>query len=253
MEYFFIALTAFLASLVTFYSGFGLATLLMPIVAIFFPLPLAIGLTAVVHLVHSLFRTGLLWKFIDWKIVVQFGMPALIAAVPGALTLKKLSQIAPLKKYMFLSLPAEISLLHICIGTLLIVFATLEMFPYRFRVKNLLIGGALSGFFGGLSGHQGAIRSAFMIQMKLNKEAFIGTSAVISIAVDSVRLVLYQLSFGQMLSSIDKPLLWTAVSSALVGIFLGMGLLKKVTMGLIQNLIMVLLYALGSLLILGLI
>lgn len=253
MEYLLIAISALLASLVTFYSGFGLATILMPIVAVFFPLPIAIGLTAVVHLVHSLLRTGLLWKAINWKIVVRFGIPALIAVIPGAFALQRLSQFAPLKEYTFFSIPAEVSILHLSIGLLLIMFATMEMFPNKIRIKNLILGGALSGFFGGLSGNQGAIRSAFLVQTHMNKEAFIGTNAMIGTVVDIVRLVVYSFSFGQLLIQIDKTLLGTALGGALVGVLLGMILLRKVTIDLIQKIIIGLLYLLGFLLALGII
>lgn len=251
MEYLFIAISAFLASLVTFYSGFGLATILMPIIAVFFPVPIAIGLAAVVHLLHSLLRTGLLWKAINWKIVIRFGIPALIAVIPGAFALQRLSQFPPLKKYTLFSIPAELSILHLCIGLLLIVFATLEMFPQKIRIKNLILGGALSGFFGGLSGNQGAIRSAFLVQTHMKKEAFIGTNAVIGTVVDIVRLAIYSFSFGELLS--DKPLLGTALGGALAGVLLGMMLLKKVTIDLIQKIIIILLYVLGILLAIGMI
>jgi uncharacterized membrane protein YfcA len=253
MEYCIIALSSFLASLVTFYSGFGLATILMPVIAIFFPLPIAIGLAAVVHLVHSMLRTGLLWKAIDWKIVVHFGIPALIAVIPGALALQKLSHFAPLTTYTFFSIKGEVSILHLCIGLLLIFFATLEMFPREYRVKNLILGGALSGFFGGLSGNQGAIRSVFLVNMDLDKEAFIGTNAVIGVVVDIARLVIYSFSFGTLLVQADRTLLGVALGGALAGIFLGMFLLRKATIAFIQKVIIALLYLLGILLAVGII
>ncbi|HEX2579871.1 MAG TPA: sulfite exporter TauE/SafE family protein [Rhabdochlamydiaceae bacterium] len=253
MEYFFIAVSAFLASLVTFYSGFGLATLLMPVIAVFVPLPLAIGLTAIVHLVHSVLRAGLLWKAIHWDIVFRFGIPALMAVLPGALVLQQLSHFAPLKKYTVWGFHGEISLLHLFIGVLLILFASMERFPQKIGVKNLMLGGILSGFFGGLSGNQGAIRSAFLIQTRLSKEAFIGTNALIGAVVDLFRIAVYSWSFGQLLVHIDKPLLGTALGGALAGIFLGMTVLKKVTIAFIQRLILTLLYFLGTLLVLGLI
>jgi len=253
MEYFFIAVSAFLASLVTFYSGFGLATILMPVIAVFFPLPVAIGLTAIVHLVHSVLRAGLLWKAIQWDVVFRFGIPALMAVIPGALALQKLSHFAPLRKYTVLGIHGEISVLHIFIGVLLILFASMEMFPQKIGVKNLILGGILSGFFGGLSGNQGAIRSAFLIQTHLNKEAFIGTNALIGAVVDLFRIAIYSWSFGQLLVHIDKTLLGAAFGGALTGIFLGMALLKKVTIALIQQIIVGLLYFLGALLVFGLI
>jgi hypothetical protein len=73
-------------------------------------------------------------------------------------------------------------------GLLLILFATMEMFPNKMRVKNLILGGVLSSVFGGLSGNHGAIRSAFLINTHLGKEAFIGTNAFISTVVDIFRI-----------------------------------------------------------------
>lgn len=120
-------------------------------------------------------------------------------------------------------------------------------------MKSLTLGGILSGFFGGLSGNQGAIRSAFLIHTHLGKEAFIGTNAIIGAVIDLFRLVIYSWSFGQILIDIDKPLLAAAVGGALLGVFLGMILLKKVTIRFIQRIIVALLYFLGALLVIGII
>lgn len=253
MEYLIIALSALLASLLTFYSGFGLGTILMPVAALFVPLPLAIALTALVHLLHNLLKTALLWKAIDWQIVLRFGVAAAIASLPGALTLKALSGFDPLYTYSLFSVPAHISLLHIFIGLLLILFATLELFPQKIpKFKNLFLGGALSGFFGGLSGNQGAFRSAFLLHYSLSKESFIATNAVIASAVDSVRLGIYAISFSYLITPKGAPVLWAAAGGAMAGIFLGMLLLRKTTLSFIQTTIVCLLYLFGILLIAGL-
>lgn len=252
--YVLIAVCTFFASLMSFYSGFGLGTILMPVIAIFFPLPIAIGLTAIVHLAHNLLKSGLLWKAIDWSVAMRFGTAALIASVPGALLLKKLSAFAPIKEYIILSVHGRISILHISIGLLLILFATMEILPNNLlRIKNLFIGGAISGFFGGLSGNQGAFRSTFLVNTGLKKEAFIGTNAVIATLVDVTRLVIYGLTFRQLLIKIDVPLLIIALGGSLGGICLGMILLRKITISLIQKIIISLLYLLGILLIVGII
>ena len=62
MEEVLIILAALLASVLTLISGFGLGTLLLPVFALFFPLEIAVALTAVVHLLNNLFKTGLLWR-----------------------------------------------------------------------------------------------------------------------------------------------------------------------------------------------
>ena len=254
MEYILVAISSLLASFLTFYSGFGLGTILMPIVAIFFPLPIAIGLTAVVHLLHNLLKTELLWKSINWKIVRRFGLTASVAAIPGAFALHGLSEIAPLHKYSIFSINGEISILHLFIGLIIILFASTKIFPGKtMKINNLFLGGALSGFFGGLSGHQGVFRSAFLINMDLSKEGFIGTNGVIATMVDIVRLSIYGWSFWSLLTNIQAALLIVAAGSALVGIGLGMILLRKLTLEFIQKFIIVLLFVLGMLLIIGII
>ncbi|MBS0619985.1 MAG: sulfite exporter TauE/SafE family protein, partial [Verrucomicrobia bacterium] len=252
MEYTAVALSALIASLFTFYSGFGLGTILMPIVALFFPLPLAIALTAVVHLFHSGVKALFLWKAVDWKVVWRFGISACIAALLGAWLLQTLSTLEPIGRYHVLGITARVSWLHLTIGLLLIGIATGELFySEKLRLKNLYLGGALSGFFGGLSGNQGAFRSAFLIQTRFGKESFIATSALIAVSVDLVRLTIYGLSFEYLLSSSNISLLIIAISSAFMGLCLGMVLLEKITIRFIQGLVGVLLYILGGLFILG--
>ncbi len=254
LEYLLIAVSTFFASLISFSSGFGLGTILMPVMAIFLPLPIAIGLTAIIHLIHNALKTGLLWKAIDWSIALRFGSTAVAASIPGALLLKVLSEIAPIKEYSLMRIKGEISLLHICIGLLLVTFATMEAFPHKiYRLKNLFFGGAISGFFGGLSGNQGALRSVFLINTPLNEKAFIGTNAVIAAVVDTIRLVIYSLSFRHLLTKEHAPLLSVAVIAGICGVFLGVVLLKKITLAFIQKIIITLLYLFGTLLALGII
>ncbi len=254
MEYFLIAACSFLASLLSFYSGFGLGTILMPIIAIFFPLPVAIALTAVVHLFHNLLKTGLLWKEVNWRIVVRFGGPAIVAAILGAWLLQKLSFLGSLTTYEFFGRREEISLLHLLIGGLLILFATLEAFPQKaIKMKSLFWGGAMSGFFGGLSGNQGAFRSLFLVNARLQTKTFIGTNAVIAVAVDIIRLIIYGFSFGFLLKSVSVSLWTVSVGGSLAGVCLGMIFLKKITITFIQKTIIFLLYLLGILLAMGII
>ncbi len=254
MEYTIILTSAFLISLLTFYSGFGLGTTLMPIMAMFVPLPIAIALTAVIHLLQNALKTVLLWKSIQWKIVVRFGAAAWLFAILGAILLQKLSAISPLLNYSLFSLQPHISVLHICVGLLLILFGLAEFFPHAiFHVKNLYVGGAISGFFGGLSGNQGAFRSLFLARSALDKHSFIGTNAMIATTVDVIRLLIYGLTFGRSLNITNTPLLLVTTTGALAGVWVGSRLLKKIRMPWIQNIIAALLLLLGTLMILGII
>ena len=86
MEVLLIALAALAASTATLVSGFGLSTVLVPLFALFFPLPLAIGAVAFVHLINTLFKVALLWRAVDWSAALRFGLPAAGAALPVSYT-----------------------------------------------------------------------------------------------------------------------------------------------------------------------
>src|SRR3989344_8732099 len=79
MELALIGIVALLTAGVTLFSGFGLGTILMPVFALFFPVPLAIAATAVVHLANNIFKFGLMAKQADWPVVARFGVPAALA------------------------------------------------------------------------------------------------------------------------------------------------------------------------------
>src|SRR5262245_21273020 len=79
-----VALAALAASGLTLFSGFGLGTLLLPVFALFFPIAVAVAATAVVHVLNNLFKLVLLRRDVDLGIVARFGIPAAVAAFPGA-------------------------------------------------------------------------------------------------------------------------------------------------------------------------
>ena len=91
MEYILILLVAFGAAMLTFFSGFGLGTILMPVFALFFPVEIAIALTAIVHLLNNLFKMALVWRSVNLKVVLWFALPAALAAFGGASLLNVLS------------------------------------------------------------------------------------------------------------------------------------------------------------------
>src|SRR5438552_18911607 len=99
MDYVIICLIAFIGSGLTLFSGFGLGTLLTPVFAIFFPIELAIGMTAIVHFLNNVFKLFLLGKYAHKKIVLKFGIPSLIAAFIGAWILTKISGLSSLYDY----------------------------------------------------------------------------------------------------------------------------------------------------------
>jgi uncharacterized membrane protein YfcA len=81
------SLAAFLTAPLTFFSGFGLGTVLLPVFALFFPLEAAIGLTAVVHLANNLFNLALLGSFLGRRLLTKVTMRFVQATVAALLVL----------------------------------------------------------------------------------------------------------------------------------------------------------------------
>jgi uncharacterized protein len=254
MEYFVICLVALVSSGLTLFSGFGLGTILMPVFAIFFPVEIAIALTAIVHFLNNLFKLVLLGRHADGAVALKFGLPAIVAAFLGARLLLLLSDLAPLTAYELFGKQAEIMPVKLVIAALLILFALFEVVPrledISFDRKYLPLGGVLSGFFGGLSGNQGALRSAFLVRSGLSKESFIATGVVIACIVDFTRISVYGAHFSTVGGMENLPLITAATISAFLGAFIGNRLMKKVTMRTIQILVSLMLFgialALGS-------
>lgn len=251
-----ICAVALLASGLTFFSGFGLGTLLLPAFALFFPVDRAIALTAVVHFLNGLFKLALVGRQADRKVVFRFGLPSIIAAFVGAGVLLWLTGLGSVFDYSLFGRRFEVTPVKLVVGVLLLVFAAIEVLP-RFRdlgfnPRYLPLGGAISGFFGGLAGMQGAMRSAFLVRVGLTKEAFIGTGVVVACLVDVSRLAVYSGSILGGAAELDYWLLTAAVLSAFLGAFLGNRYLKKMTMQGIQRVVAGMLFLVATGLVTGL-
>jgi len=256
MEIIIISLAAFLTAILTFFSGFGLGTILTPVFMVFFPVDLAIALTGLVHFFNNLFKLGLVGGHANKEVLIRFGIPAVLAAILGSWLMMNMSGWEPLLSYQAFGRVFEIYPIKLTVSVLLIFFAAMDLLPYfkhlQFGKEKLPIGGILSGFFGGLSGNQGALRSAFLIKAGLSKESFIGTAVVISTFVDLTRLSVYArgLTYSDFVT--NWLLIAVATLSAITGAFLGNKLLKKVTLQALQTVVAVLLILLSLALGLGL-
>ena len=167
MDFVIVGLAAFLASGLTLYSGFGLGTVLLPAFALFFPVPVAVAATGAVHLLNGLFKGGLLWRRADWRIVVKFGLPAIPAAVAGAWMLARLGGGGPLFSWSFSGIGFGPTAAGVVVGALMILLGLLELQPGFQRLAAPLrlapVGGIVTGFLGGLTGQQGALRSMLLL------------------------------------------------------------------------------------------
>jgi uncharacterized membrane protein YfcA len=238
MEIVIISLAAFVVAILTFFSGFGLGTILTPVFMIFFPVELAIALTGVVHFFNNIFKLFLIGRNANKEVLLRFGIPAVIAAIIGSLILLNITDLQPLFSYDAFGKHFEVYPIKFIISILLIIFASIDLIPYfntlQFGKDKLPIGGALSGFFGGLSGNQGALRSAFLIKAGLSKEAFVATAVVVSTFVDFTRLSIYATRFTKSGLTDNLTLVICATLAGIAGAYLGNKLLKKVTLKFLQ-------------------
>lgn len=252
-----VCLVALAASGLTLFSGFGLGTILTPVMAIFFPIEAAVAMTALVHFANNLFKLALFAGKADWRVSMRFGLPAVAASFAGAALLVWLSDLPPIGSYVLAGRTMTVTPVKCIVGVLIGVFSTLEITQAvkgRGLPPGLLpLGGGVSGFFGGLSGHQGAFRSAFLLRLGLAKEAFIATGVVVACMVDATRLTVYAGHFGAPEVADNLPLLAAATVCAFAGAFVGARLLGKMTITALHRLVGVLLLVLSGLLLMGVI
>ncbi len=256
----------------TLFTGFGLATLLLPVFAVFIDPATAVAAVAVVHLANTLSRLALVGRHADRSVVLRFGLPAIAGAVLGALALDAVATLTdrfgPVAAYTLFDRARTITPLGLVLGLLIVAFGVAEvrgLDKLEIPRKWMPLGGIASGFFGGLSGHQGALRSAFLLRAGLDRDAFVGTSSVCSVLVDLTRLAVYALSLptlarltGSKFASASpdaEPLPWALISTgciaAIAGAVLGARLVKKVRIEGLRVVVGVLLTLTGAALALG--
>ncbi len=257
IEYIVICLVALIASLLTFFSGFGLGTLLMPVFAIFFPLEAAIAFTGLVHFANNIVKLLLIGRKASKQVLIRFGIAAVLASFLGAWVLISLSYSSHLYSYTLFSHTFSVSPLNFIVALLMLGFALSEFLPLfrniQIKRNSLIVGGLLSGFLGGLSGMQGAIRSAFLVKSGLTKESFIATGVVIACFIDITRLSVYASRFSDAQLGDNIPLLLAATLAAIAGAVVGKKLLKKITLKFVQITVAILLILLAVALAMGLI
>ncbi len=213
-----ICLAAFLLATVVLMSGFGLGTLLTPLFVIFYDIKIAVFLVAIVHFANNLFKLGLFFRHLDWAVLKRFGIVSVGGALVGSV----------LQAWL------ESQTLKIGLGVLLVILGTVEFLPPRisWRIPKRLdpLGGFLSGLLGGVLGNQGAVRSAYLLNYSLSKEAFVATATIIACLIDVTRIPIYLLNYhGEIATA--WPYLIATILSAFLGTLVGKWLLDIVTLG----------------------
>ncbi len=202
------SLGALVAAALTVPAGFGLSTMLTPLVLLTLPPHEAVALIAVVHGAHNGAKLLILREHLDFDAVKRYGVWLVIGAIIGAL--------------LQTQVPQEPLLL--LIGAFLIILPLLTMSEswtgYRIPEANDRVGGFGSGFMGGLSGHQGALRAMFLTRRLPDKMAYAATASVLALCVDLSRIPVYLWNDPNVF--IDNiELLLALTISALIGVRIG--------------------------------
>ncbi|MBI4429674.1 MAG: sulfite exporter TauE/SafE family protein [Ignavibacteriales bacterium] len=230
-------LTAFFISVITLLTGFGVGSVLTPTFTLFYNVKTAVFLVSIVHLANNLLKLGLFARHIDRTVLMKFGFVSVAGALAGSL------------------LQGYVQPLWVKIGLALFLLVTgvFEFIPREssFRIPRRFdsLGGFFSGLMGGVIGNQGAIRSAYLLNYNLSKEAFIATATSIAILIDLTRIPIYIYQQSELWKEAVLPV-GATILVAFGGTLVGKQLLKRVSLERFRKIVAVFLILFGIFLLL---
>jgi uncharacterized protein len=225
-------IVAIVAGGISSVAGFGIGSILTPLIAMRYGMKIAVSVVAVPHAIATLIRFCQMHVFVDRRVFFGFGLTNAVGALLGAV----------------IHIRVTSPFLTVLLGALLVFAGTLGVTGYA---NNLRCGrrtswflGALSGAFGGLVGNQGGIRSAALLEFRLGRDAFVATATAIALAVDAVRIPIYlAIDWRQILRA------WPAILSASVGVIsgtlVGVGVLRCIPERIFRRIVSLILLAIG--------
>lgn len=227
-----IAIAAFLAGAISAVAGFGIGSILTPLLGLTIGVKLAVAAAAIPHFIGNALRLWTLRHQVDKQVLKTFGVMSGAGALAGAL----------------LHAVAATSWLKLVFAIVLIIVGGFGVTGWsdhlRFGRRGAWVAGGISGLLGGLVGNQGGIRAAAMLALDVRKEVFVATAVAIALVVDGARLPVYAFSTGRELLAV-WPLLTVAIVAVTLGTFLGKALLGRVPENVFRRLVAALLIALG--------
>lgn len=228
-----LAIAGIVAGAIASVSGFGIGSVLTPVLALSAGTRLAVAAVSIPHAVGTALRFVMLREHLDWRTFRRFGIASAAGGLAGALLHGRLAS------------PA----LRVAFGCLLLLAAASELFGLASRVRLGRAGGyaagALSGLFGGLVGNQGGIRSAAMLAIDLPRDAFVATATAAALVVDGARMPVYFVTDGaRMLAS--WPAILIATAGVVAGTLGGRYTLARIPENRFRPVVAVLLSALGA-------
>lgn len=178
-ELFLVTIVTLVASFLGTISGFGISTILVPFLLFFFPFAETLLIAGILHWFNDIWKMLLFKKGIEWKLILTFGIPSVIASSLGAL----------------LIFEAPGTVVSRILGLFFVLYGAFLLAYRSFKLKKsngiAIAGGAASGFVTGITGVGGPLRAVFLSAFKLPKAVYLATIGAIAFATDSVRILTY--------------------------------------------------------------
>jgi len=234
MEIFYITVLTFLAGILGTITGFGISTVMVPVVLLFLPLPETLLLVGVIHWFGDLWKMYFFKKGVDWELLVFFGIPGIAAAYLGA--------------SLVFQLPEQ--LVSQFLGAILIAYVIFLLLRPSFKIKKApfiaSLGGAGSGFLGGLTGvGGGALRAVVLTAFNVPKSVYIFTSGLLGAVIDASRIATYYLGGARISSALTIGLL-LFLPASFVGAFVAKKIVNKIPQDKFRVVVSVFLFVIGA-------
>lgn len=224
-------LLALLAEILGTIGGFGSSLFFVPIASYFLDFQSVLGVTALFHVSSNLSKIAFFRKGFDKKLLISIGIPAVIFVISGAFISKYINPKT-----------LEIALAIFLIGTSL-VFLSFKNLSIKPTTTNSVIGGSFSGLIAGLLGTGGAIRGLTLAAYNLKMEVFIATSAIIDLAIDTSRSIVY--SYNGYVHKHDLYLIPILLLVSIIGTFIGKKILGRISEAQFKSIVLVLILITG--------
>ena len=211
-------LAAILSGATASIAGFGIGSVLTPLVALRVATPVAVAAVALPHALATALRCWRLRAAIEWKVLRDFGLLSAVGGFAGALLNASVSSRA----------------LALVLALLLIATAVAAFTEWTARWQPhgpmVWLFGLASGFFGGIAGNQGGLRAAALLSWSLPPAAFVATATATGLLVDVARTPIYVWRFGHEIRELG-----VVISITSVGVVIGTLLGERVMLGLSRD------------------
>jgi uncharacterized membrane protein YfcA len=213
-------------------SGFGIGSILTPLLAAWLGTKLAVALVSIPHFIGTALRFAVIRQHVNRRVLWSFGITSAAGGLIGAL----------------LHVWLRSMVLGYVLGVLLVFAGITGVMGLASRMKfgrtAAWIAGALSGMFGGLVGNQGGIRSAALLAFDLKRDEFVATATAIALLVDVFRMPVYAATqFGQMAA--QWPMILIATVGVVLGTLSGKWMLSRIPQNVFRMIVACIVLALG--------